>query len=208
MLAVSNLTYQWPGSEPIRFPDFQLDAGRGKVLLGGSGSGKTTLLHLLGGFLKPRSGSIQFQGQDLVKMSSSQLDRFRGHKVGFVFQQHYLIDSLSVRQNLMVPSWVLGAKQTQDSIDQLLDKLGLLSKANTLSSQLSYGQQQRLAIARALVHKPDLIIADEPTSALDDQNCKKVFQLLTQLCEEQQTALLVATHDHRLKAEWKECIFL
>ena len=183
----------------VRFPDFQVAPGKIKLILGGSGTGKTTLLHLIGGLLRPASGSVNLQGIELTKLRSTELDKIRGNKIGYIFQQHFLIKSLTVRQNLLMPAWLGGVNQNQEEVHSILEKLGLLEKSNTLVSELSYGQQQRVAIGRALVHRPVLIIADEPTSALDDDNCYRVIDLLTSLCKGHNVALLIATHDHRLK---------
>lgn len=183
----------------VHFPDFQVAPGKIKLIIGGSGTGKTTLLHLIGGLLRPASGSVNLQGIELTKLRSTELDKIRGNKIGYIFQQHFLIKSLTVRQNLLMPAWLGGVNPNQEKVHSILDKLGLLEKSNTLVGKLSYGQQQRVAIGRALVHRPVLIIADEPTSALDDDNCYRVIELLSSLCKEHNVALLIATHDHRLK---------
>ena len=169
------------------------------LLLGGSGSGKTTLLHIIGGLLRPASGTVFVQGAEVHKIPGSEIDSWRGKHMGFIFQKHYLLPSLTVKQNLQTPGWLSGTAVDSDEISQMLDNLGLSEKSESFPDQLSYGQQQRLAIGRALINKPDLILADEPTSALDDKNCMRVIDLLKNLCSRNGTGLLVATHDHRLK---------
>jgi putative ABC transport system ATP-binding protein len=183
----------------MHFPDFELNSGQTMLLLGGSGSGKTTLLHLIGGLLRPASGSVMIHGTELRSIPNSKVDSWRGKHIGFIFQKHYLLDSLTVGQNLQTPAWLSGNRISSEEISKMLDKLGLADKTNDFPDQLSYGQQQRVAIGRALINKPDLILADEPTSALDDKNCSRVIELLKSLCSENGTGLLVATHDHRLK---------
>jgi putative ABC transport system ATP-binding protein len=199
MLKVKDLLFGWPGSATIRFPDFQVNAGQSMLLLGGSGSGKTTLLHIIGGLLRPASGTVFVQGAEVHKIPGSEIDSWRGKHMGFIFQKHYLLPSLTVKQNLQTPGWLSGTAVDSDEISQMLDNLGLSEKSESFPDQLSYGQQQRLAIGRALINKPDLILADEPTSALDDKNCIRVIDLLKNLCSRNGTGLLVATHDHRLK---------
>ena len=199
MLKVKDLLFGWPGSATIRFPDFQVNAGQSMLLLGGSGSGKTTLLHIIGGLLRPASGTVFVQGAEVHKIPGSEIDSWRGKHMGFIFQKHYLLPSLTVKQNLQTPGWLSGTSVDSDEISQMLDNLGLSEKSESFPDQLSYGQQQRLAIGRALINKPDLILADEPTSALDDKNCMRVIDLLKNLCSRNGTGLLVATHDHRLK---------
>lgn len=199
MLQVKDLVFSWQGGASMHFPDFQVRAGQSMLLLGGSGSGKTTLLHLIGGLLRPVSGSVLIQGNEIHSIPDSKIAGWRGKHLGFIFQKHYLLDALTVRQNLQTPAWLSGNKVSADEISAMLDNLGMTEKSNAFPDQLSYGQQQRLAIGRALINKPDLILADEPTSALDDKNCLRVIDLLKSLCSRNGTALLVATHDHRLK---------
>ena len=199
MLTIQDLSFSWPMKPVVRFPDFQVAPGKIKLILGGSGTGKTTLLHLIGGLLRPATGTVKLQGIELTKLGSADLDKIRGTKMGYIFQQHFLIKSLTVRQNLLMPVWLGSLSQDQGLVDSILEKLGLQEKTNSLVGELSYGQQQRVAIGRALVHRPALIIADEPTSALDDDNCYRVMDLLSSLCKEHNAALLIATHDHRLK---------
>ena len=199
MLKVKDLVFGWPGSATMRFPDFQVNAGQAMLLLGGSGSGKTTLLHIIGGLLRPASGTVLLQEAGVHSIPGSQIDAWRGKHIGFIFQKHYLLPSLTVKQNLQTPGWLSGTEVSSEEISIMLENLGLSEKAESFPDQLSYGQQQRLAIGRALINKPDLILADEPTSALDDKNCMRVIDLLMNLCSRNGTGLLVATHDHRLK---------
>ncbi len=213
MIATRGLTYLYDSnkgvlSNEIIFPDLTIARGESFLLLGNSGSGKTTLLHLLGGLLRPRNGKIEIEGVDIASLSEVELDRIRGRQIGFVFQRNHLISALTVKNNLLMPPFLAGEQQYEDRVDQVLDELGLLNKKNALIFELSQGQAQRVAIARAIINKPSLILADEPTSALDDTNCDQVIDLLNKLAVENNAALIVATHDHRLKSRLKNQIIL
>jgi ABC-type lipoprotein export system ATPase subunit len=199
MIAIKDLSYQYKSGKKLSFPDFQLSKGSHCLLLGESGSGKTTLLHLLGGLLKSQQGHIMVEGTDLSQLSETGLDHFRGKHIGFVFQKNHLIGSLSVKNNLLLSSWLGGVKQDLPRVKEVLDHLGMKEYLNAEVKQLSQGQMQRIAIARAVLNKPDVIFADEPTSALDDRNCEKVIRLLLEVAKQNPTTLIVATHDHRLK---------
>ncbi|MFZ9981700.1 MAG: ABC transporter ATP-binding protein [Cyclobacteriaceae bacterium] len=199
MLQIKSLVFGWPGSAAMSFPDFQVSAGQSMLLLGGSGSGKTTLLHLIGGLLRPLSGTVFVHGTEIPNLSGSEIDAWRGKHIGFIFQKHFLLPSLTVKQNLQIPGWLSGSAVSSEEVSFMLDNLGLSEKGESFPDQLSYGQQQRIAIGRALINKPDLILADEPTSALDDKNCMRVIDLLKNLCSRNGTGFLVATHDQRLK---------
>lgn len=199
MLNVKGLSYQWPAGSRVRYPDFQVASGEIMLLLGGSGSGKTTLLHLIGGLLKYQTGSVQMNGTELTTLSPVRLDRFRGKNIGFIFQKHFLQPSLSVNQNLQMPGWLTSNPVSGNELNELLNRLGLTGRGESAVNQLSHGQQQRVAIGRALIHKPSLILADEPTSALDDINCSGIIKLMRDLASHSGSALVIATHDHRLK---------
>jgi len=212
MISVEGLSYQYPSqneaTKKISFPDFKVARGEQFILLGQSGSGKTTLLHLLGGLIRAQQGNIKVEEIDITQLSELKLDQFRGKQVGFIFQKNHLIASLSVRNNLLMAPFLAGKKQDRDRVDQVLDELGLLEKRDSQIHELSQGQAQRVAIARAIINKPALILADEPTSALDDTNCEKVIQLLTKVASENNAALIVATHDQRLKDKIAKKIIL
>lgn len=199
MVEVKNLAYTYPGGSSLRFPDFNLGKGDKLLLLGQSGSGKTTLLHLLGGLLRGYSGSIKVDGVELNSLRETEMDHLRGSKMGFVFQRNHLVHALTVEQNIRLAVWLAGGKENDDHINHLLTQLQLDSKRHVRTARISQGQAQRAAIARAVVNKPVVILADEPTSALDDVNCDRVIRLLTEMAHEVQAALLIATHDNRLK---------
>lgn len=199
MLKASNLSHQYSGGNRLKFPDLSIGSGEEWLILGQSGCGKTTLLNLLSGLLKPESGSVELAGTNLSKLSGARLDKFRGKHIGVVFQQSHFIASLTVLQNLLLAQKLAGVKRDRVYLKRLLEKLGLSDKVNRLPSRLSVGEQQRVSIARALATKPKLILADEPTSALDDKNCEVVLNLLREASSETGAALVIVTHDTRLK---------
>lgn len=200
MIRVKEASYQYQGSQQMPFPDFHVPKGKHALLLGDSGSGKTTLIHLIGGLLRLQKGSIEVSGVDLASLSEHGLDQYRGRHFGFVFQKNHLIASLTVEQNLLAASYFAGIPQKKDESEKLLVELGLEGKRHARIRELSHGQAQRLAIARALINKPSLILADEPTSALDDKNCDTVIRLLMDASTSHHATLVVATHDQRLKS--------
>lgn len=199
MIQVSNLSYQYGDGKVLKFPDLKLAEGQHTLILGESGSGKTTMLHLLGGLLKSQNGSIKLEGTELSTLSHRELDRFRGKHIGFIFQKNHLISALTVRKNLLLSPFLAGVPQNLSRVEEILNQLGLHDKLNSKVTELSQGQQQRVAIARSVVNNPHVILADEPTSALDDKNCEKVMQLLFETVDKNKATLIVATHDQRIK---------
>ncbi|MCW8091095.1 ABC transporter ATP-binding protein [Alteromonas sp. ASW11-130] len=167
------------------------------ALLGDSGSGKTTLLHLLAGLLQPDSGAVKVNGQELTRLNEHELAFYR-RKIGLIFQHYQLLECLTVKQNIMFQHKLNFPTQNADEFDQLVDALGLAHKLSALPHQLSGGEQQRVGIARALLHHPHLVLADEPTGNLDLKRSHQVVQLLTELCRERQINLIMVTHSHQL----------
>ena len=208
MIEVSDVFYEYRAGNKMKFPDFSVSRDGFCLLLGDSGSGKTTLLHLIGGLLRLQRGVIRVNGADISTMGESALDRFRGQHIGFVFQRNHLISALTVKKNLLLAPFLAGVKQQQERVEEVLEKLGLEDKMNARVQTLSQGQAQRVAIARAVINKPDVILADEPTSALDDRSCERVIELLMEAASENGSALLVATHDQRLKSKFEEQVIL
>lgn len=196
---VEGLRFGYGAESVLSIDDFRLERGQSRALIGPSGCGKTTFVHLLAGLLTSTTGSVRILGQDLAALSEAERDRFRGRHVGFVFQRFHLMPSLSVRENLRLAQRLSRSDQPAGHIDGMLERLGLSELRHRKPSALSQGQAQRVAIARALVHKPDLLIADEPTSALDDSHADEALDLLRETATELQAALLVVTHDHRVR---------
>lgn len=208
MVTVSDLSFGYSPTSSIHFPDFSVGRGEHFLLLGESGSGKTTLLHLAGGLLRNYIGSVKVDGTELSGLSETELDRFRGQKIGFIFQRNHLINALSVEKNLMMAPYLAGLPIDKNRIIEILSHLGLENKRTSKMAELSQGQSQRVAIARALINKPSILFADEPTSALDDKNCDRVISLLLDAASQNQSTLIVATHDQRLKEKIKNQIQL
>lgn len=208
MIAVSKLSFSYTPDTSMLFPDFSVQKGEHFLLLGESGSGKTTLLHLMGGLLRNKSGSIIVDGTELSGLSEIALDKFRGQRMGFIFQRNHLISALSVEKNLMMSPYLAGLHADTSRINEVLSHLDLSAKRNSRVTELSQGQAQRVAIARAVINKPSILFADEPTSALDDRNCDRVIHLLMDAASDSQSTLMVATHDRRVKEKIKNQILL
>jgi ABC-type lipoprotein export system ATPase subunit len=199
MIRIINLSYAYTQNKKILFPDFEIAQGEPCLLLGESGSGKTTLLHLLGGLLKAQEGNIVLNNTDITILTESALDHFRGKNLGFIFQKNHLIAALTVKQNLLMAPFLAQLPQDKNRVEEVLNSLGLSDKHHVKIQTLSQGQAQRVAIARAVFNKPSIILADEPTSALDDKNCDRVITLLMDVAQKNNSTLIVATHDQRLK---------
>jgi len=199
MIQTQNLSFSYNKETQFSFPNIICNAQETLLITGGSGKGKTTLLHLLGGLLKPTHGSIQINATEMNGLSNSKLDAFRGKNIGFVLQQNYFVSSLSVLDNIVMASWFSNQKKETEKAKSLLAELNLYSQMHKLPSQLSVGQQQRVSIARALINEPKVVLADEPTSSLDDENAFKVADLLQSLAINYKSALIIVTHDRRLK---------
>ena len=177
--------------------DLSVEPGAFVALLGRSGSGKSTLLNVISGIDSPDSGRVLIDAHDLSGMDEQQRTRFRRHHLGFVFQFFNLIPTLSVRENLLLPLELVG-RADNGQAEAWLGRLGLDGRGDDFPEQLSGGEQQRLAIARALIHDPALLLADEPTGNLDAATGAEVLALLARLSREAGKTLLVATHSHEL----------
>jgi ABC-type lipoprotein export system ATPase subunit len=208
MVKVNGLTYNYSSEVQLKFPDFSLSKGEQALILGQSGCGKTTLLHLLSGLLKPNSGVIDVENENILNMSGARLDKFRGANIGIVFQTPHFIEALTVKENLTLTQTLAGKSKNVAKIKSLLLDLGVESKLNSKLNTLSVGEKQRVSIARALVNSPALILADEPTSALDDENCNAVLKLVREQAKKHNSTLLIVTHDNRLKDQFDKRIEL
>lgn len=208
MISTKDIHFSYGKDAEFRFPDITTSKGESLLITGGSGKGKTTLLHLLGGLQRPESGEIIIEDTNIATLSEKKLDHFRGKNIGLILQQSYFVASLNVLENVVLASWLATGLQATNKAKALLEQLDLKDHLHKQPSQLSIGQQQRVSIARALINEPKLLLADEPTSSLDDDNAFKVADMLSQLAKQYGTALVIVTHDQRLKDRFPNQISL
>lgn len=201
MLNTQSLTFSYTPTRNFVFPDLDCQPGESLLILGESGKGKTTFLHLLAGFLQAKEGQVIIDDQILGELSGSALDLFRGQRMGMVFQESHFVRALTVEENLKMAR-KFARKSKSDTAQIIQDTLSRLNLGNRLKEyphRLSIGEQQRVAIARAVINQPKVLLADEPTSALDDKNCFEVIDLLEEQANLTGAALILVTHDKRLK---------
>ncbi|MEM9674339.1 MAG: ABC transporter ATP-binding protein [Cyclobacteriaceae bacterium] len=208
MFSTHSLSFAYNQQVSFQFPDIELEAGENLLILGESGIGKTTLLHLMAGLLQPQSGRIELMGTLIHELSSGQSDRFRGSHIGLVFQRPHFVRALSLQENLALVQHLARRPPDKSRIKEVLDGLGIGHKLNEKPHRLSQGEQQRAAIALAVVNRPQLILADEPTSSLDDKNAHRVARLLKEQASTTGAQLIIITHDQRLKEEFPNTITL
>ena len=194
----------------LRGVSLELRPGDFLALRGASGAGKSTLLHLLGGLDTPTAGSVQLRERPLAGLSSRDLARLRNEEIGFIFQAYYLLPELDALENVCLPARMARtpAPQAATRGRELLARVGLKDRMEHKPYELSGGEQQRVAIARALINEPDLILADEPTGNLDSHTGEEIIELLCSLRTENQTTLVIATHDEKVAARAPEVIHL
>jgi lipoprotein-releasing system ATP-binding protein len=203
-LSVENLTKQYPTpGEPLlvlRGVSLSLETGQNAAILGPSGSGKSTLLSVIGALETPSGGRVVLDGLDPATLDDAHLAAYRNRRVGFVFQEHYLLPQCSVLENVLVPAVAAGPirRETLDRAEMLLDRVGLADRARHRPAELSGGERQRAALARALINAPDLLLADEPTGNLDRATADRVGQLLLDLQRREPMIVIVVTHSQRL----------
>lgn len=200
LVRIDNLSKSFREGEAVRHIFHDLNAaiapGEFVVLLGRSGSGKSTLLNLLSGIDQPTHGAVFIDGQNLTTLSERQRTLFRRHQIGFIFQFYNLIPTLTVVENLLLPLELIGTKDSvaQQQAQTLLDEVGLADRADSYPDRLSGGEQQRVAVARALIHRPRLLLADEPTGNLDAETGRQVLNLFNRLARQNNMTTLMVTH--------------
>lgn len=204
MIQTNDLTYRYLDSKPLVFPNIKVEAGNALLIHGESGCGKTTFLHLLAGLRQSTTGQIRIGDDNISNFSQVKIDEYRGKHIGVIYQQPYFIQSLSVLDNLLISPYA----EDKSKANTVAGRLQISELLFRLPQQLSVGQQQRASIARAVMNKPKILLADEPTSALDNKNCKKVIDLLLEEAMANDAALVVATHDDRLRTEISDCVEL
>jgi putative ABC transport system ATP-binding protein len=184
----------------LRDIDFTLNKGETAAIVGASGSGKSTLLSIIAGLDTPSSGTVQIDGVDLFVMNEDQRAALRAQKVGFVFQSFQLLGNLTALENVMLPLELAGRRDARAAATQMLQRVGLGERLNSYPKVLSGGEQQRVALARAFVVQPAVLLADEPTGSLDFATGNTIMELMFALNREQQTTLVMVTHDRAIAA--------
>ena len=209
-LSARGVSFAFGQETIVREVDFSVDAGERVALVGPSGSGKSTLLHLLAGVLVPAEGLISFGDETLSQLDVDGRADIRLRHFGFVFQFAELLPELTLRENAELPSRIIGLKRSvfRQSVAEVFDSLGITDVADKAPSQVSGGQRQRAAIARALAHQPSVVFADEPTGALDQETGSTALQALLSLSESLGTSLVVVTHDLRIASQFDRVVTL
>ena len=208
LIQVDALTHRIGGRTVLQTDAFSIARGEHTLLLGPSGSGKSTLINIITGLRTPTSGEVTIDGQPMSRLSAPARDALRRRTVAVVFQTLRLVSALSVRQNLALAQNLAQGRADAGAIEDLIDRVGLRHRADARPRELSQGEAQRAAIARALCARPLLLVADEPTSALDDDNAEAMAQLLVSSADATGATLLIATHDNRLKGRFPRTIAL
>ena len=197
-------TWRDGGPEVLRGVNLRVAAGESLAVVGPSGSGKSTLLNLIGGLDRPSGGRVLFEGRDLADFNDADLARFRNRRIGFVFQLHHLLPQCTVLENVLVPTLVGGdGAEKEEALlraERLLARVGLGDRLTFRPGRLSGGERERVAVARALVNRPALLLADEPTGSLDRRTAENLMALLAELNEEEGVTLVVVTHAETLAA--------
>ena len=194
MITVKNIKKKYNDQEVLRGIDLKIDKNEFVVILGASGSGKSTLLNILSGLEKSDSGEVVYDNESISDYSEKQLTKFRKDKIGFVFQQYYLLNNLTVEQNVKVGANLADNKEYVD----IIKDLGLEDKLSKYPNELSGGEQQRVSIARALAKKPTVLFLDEPTGALDEETGRKILEYLLKLKDKSHFTMIMVTHNENI----------
>lgn len=202
--------YTAPGGEAhtvLDVPEFTLDAGQHVALRGASGTGKTTFLNCIAGILRPDQGDIELAGQNIAVASEGHRDQLRARHIGYIFQTFNLLEGYTCLENVLLGMSFSGQAKIQAAA-AILKRVGLSDRMDYRPSELSVGQQQRVAVARALANRPQLVLADEPTGNLDPQNAREALQLIREVCKENQAALLLVSHDQAVLDQFEDSLDL
>jgi ABC-type lipoprotein export system ATPase subunit len=214
ILEIRNLTKKYEDAHmkvtALDNVSFTLSKGQDLAVLGPSGSGKTTLLQLVGGLDEMTEGRVVVNGKNLNNFNDQEMSEFRNRTMGFIFQMINLQSFLTAKENVMVPMLILNTPRDEASrkADDLLKKMGMLDRADHLPSQLSGGEQQRVAVARALANDPSLIFADEPTGKLDKINADTIIDMLESISKEKDMSVIMITHDENIAKKFNRIIYL
>ncbi len=202
MIQIDNLTKSFGNLQVLKGVSLSIKKGEVISIVGPSGAGKTTLLQLIGTLDRPSGGSIRFNGEELGKMSESRLATFRNRHIGFVFQFHQLLPEFTALENIIIPALIAGRKRKEAEAEamELLRIMGIEQRAQHKPSEMSGGENQRVAVARALINRPDVILADEPSGSLDSHNKEELHRLFFDLRDKLGQTFIIVTHDESLAA--------
>lgn len=200
MIKINDIHKSFGKVEVLKGVDLTIDKGQVACIVGASGAGKSTLLQITGTLEKADKGNIIIDGQDVYKLNQKNLAAFRNKKIGFIFQFHHLLPEFTALENICIPAFIAGTpkKETTDKALQLLDYLNLTDRKDHKPSMLSGGEQQRIAVARALINDPAIILADEPSGNLDSQSAKELHQLFFDLRDKSGQTFVIVTHNPQL----------
>ena len=200
MINIKGITKSFGSLQVLKGIDLHIDKGEVVSIVGPSGAGKTTLLQIIGTLDKPDSGSIMVDGIDVSSLSTKKLSDFRNQHLGFVFQFHQLLPEFTALENIMIPAFIAGKsrKEAKERAEELLEFMGLSDRASHKPAELSGGEKQRVAVARALINNPAVILADEPSGSLDTKNKEELHALFFELRDQMNQTFVIVTHDEQL----------
>ncbi len=210
MIKIQHITKRFDQLEVLRGINLEIPDGQVVSIVGASGAGKTTLLQIMGTLDKPTTGTIEIDGTDVSRMSQTQLAHFRNQKIGFVFQFHQLLPEFTALENVMIPAFIAGKskKEARERAEELLQFMGLSERAEHKPNELSGGEKQRVAVARALVNNPSVVMADEPSGSLDTHNKEELHRLFFDLRDRYGQTFIIVTHDEQLAAQCDRTIHM
>jgi lipoprotein-releasing system ATP-binding protein len=200
MITAKNIHKAYNELEILKGVDLEIESGEVISIVGSSGAGKTTLLSILGTLDRPNAGELFYDGQDVFKWNDKKLSAFRNQNIGFVFQFHQLLPEFTAMENVCIPAWIggKGKKETETRATELLELFNLKERLHHKPSELSGGEQQRVAVARALINSPKVVLADEPSGNLDSENARELHQLFFKLRKELNQTFVIVTHNAEL----------
>ncbi len=210
MIQLHNITKSFGSLQVLRAIDLQVNRGEMVAIVGPSGAGKTTLLQIMGTLDNPDQGEVIIDGENVSRLSASKLAHFRNRNIGFVFQFHQLLPEFTAQENVMIPALIggVGKKEARQRAQELLDFMGLADRAEHKPSQLSGGEKQRVAVARALANHPAVVFADEPSGSLDTHNKEELHRLFFDLRDRMGQTFVIVTHDERLARQTDRTIHM
>ena len=198
MIEVKNIQKSFADLHVLKGINLHVNKGEIVAIIGKSGAGKTTLLQIIGTLDKPDQGQVIINGIDVFSLKDKELAQFRNHHIGFIFQFHQLLPEFTALENAMIPAMIAGEKDAQPRAEKVLSDLGLSDRMSHKPNELSGGEKQRVAVARAMMMEPDVILADEPSGSLDETNKKELHKLLLQLRDKYNQTIIIVTHDKEL----------